>query len=1116
MLTGEGKSCIIAMFATFLGLQGRPVDIVTSSRVLAERDAKKWSNFFQIFGLTTACNTESKELLSLKPSEADKKRCEVYKHNIVYGTVSSFSADILRDEFEMRHIRSGRGLQTAVVDEVDMLMLDEGVQFTYLSNRVAVMRHIEPILGMIWSSVRQHTPVLAEDGNILFTDIAKCFYDVIFGDVDTNESLSKLLQLVSVLPVGVGNTVRAIVGAEDIKSRNENLDQLETEDMLLLINVLNANETVHVKAYTFDDNGVVRRATEQLISEAQSQEPISVLLRDKGKLSQLHTQTELANGIENMMKSNCDTLHTKEHFRTTGETLYYLNGIAYLDQITYGCLDPLHVITILGNAQPDKAKLALEAKMVDEKTKAMEEFDTKHMLSLIHHINTSQVSKYHIVAYTLDEENKLRLWDESSGASESEDRQKIPVLVLAKGKLQPLYHQNNEPQPADLRTIDGAVYTPGQASFFSGILVQYLNPLQMMEKLGLLQNDKARRLMAAQDETERFRALQDMGSTDIIAYINTLNRSGASHHITAYVFNGEGNLHPITEGENPPSAISVLVVEEGRGRVWMLQSVQEKNASQEEILFTEDGGEYYRGTPNVPKEVLADYLDPLQVLHLMVKAEIAKGKIENVLDAEDQETRDKAMEIIEISDILQVLKYLEDQLPCMFPSYIVHPDCSQTLMALHDSTSPHYNSGDVHPFMVLDHGKICFLHKAQDEHAAAGLSTPDGTKLIPGPHEAFYNAILKCVDTAQLIELLAKGEIYVTNYMLQVAKLVACFETQSVKRGSIVEYFPAFENIFRFKPIVYEVNGQRVYPDNNFVENILKHTNELTDDSKKKVTKPEMQLLLLENGKLCRLNVKEKVAIPSFLKDFVVNQLPTYIESAFTAHILTENREYLVSKDGKIHPIDFQNSGVIEENKRWGGGLQQMLEMKHHLHLTPINVITNFKSHVAFFRSYESLYGLSGTIGSDAECEVLKDLYKFHPSRIPTTYPRLLYEREPLLVEGERTNWLQKIHLVLEDVTSPKSLQTLQLPGAAALVLCEDIRTANEIGQFLKKKGQMPIFYTRSDSNSTELFSEDTKIYSGQIIIATNLAGRGTDIKVTDNVNHSGGLFCMVNISAKK
>ncbi len=310
-----------------------------------------------------------------------------------------------------------------------------------------------------------------------------------------------------------------------------------------------------------------------------------------------------------------------------------------------------------------------------------------------------------------------------------------------------------------------------------------------------------------------------------------------------------------------------------------------------------------------------------------------------------------------------------------------------------------------------------------------------------------------------------------------------------VTNKDILDALIKWEKILSFKLVVYSINGTTCRP---------------FTPGKSKSEVP----VLLHDGKLCKLHKKEKLAIPSCLKNFVLNHLPTYIDSAFTAHLMTENREYLISNDSQIAPIDFENSGVIEANKKWGGGLQQMLEMKHHLQISPMSVITNFISHIGFFQRYKegTLFGLSGTIGEDSEFEVIKKLYKFQPCRVPTFRKRLLYERNPIFIHSEQKDWLNKIHSVLKEVVSPQSDTA---PGAAALVLCEDICTAEVIHEHMKMKGCKPILYTRNDLEGSTLLDDIPRV-SGDIIIATNLAGRGTDIKLSDGVLRSGGLFCLL------
>ncbi len=100
--------------------------------------------------------------------------------------------------------------------------------------------------------------------------------------------------------------------------------------------------------------------------------------------------------------------------------------------------------------------------------------------------------------------------------------------------------------------------------------------------------------------------------------------------------------------------------------------------------------------------------------------------------------------------------------------------------------------------------------------------------------------------------------------------------------------------------------------------------------------------------------------IPVFLKSYVENQLPLFIENALKAVGMTHGREYMIDtspaaerdvakshdrdKYNAIIPVDFKASGVLEKNKKWGNGLQQFLEFKHQLAISPISNVTNYMS----------------------------------------------------------------------------------------------------------------------------------------------------------------------------
>ena len=145
ILTGEGKSCVIAMAAATYALQGGTVDIVTSSPVLSQRDAEEWREFYFSLKLKVGCNIEYNT----------KNGATCYECPIVYGTVETFARDILKTEFLLQDVRKGRKCDIVIVDEVDSMLIDQGGQCTYLSHDIASigMRHFEPIFSLIWMNV---------------------------------------------------------------------------------------------------------------------------------------------------------------------------------------------------------------------------------------------------------------------------------------------------------------------------------------------------------------------------------------------------------------------------------------------------------------------------------------------------------------------------------------------------------------------------------------------------------------------------------------------------------------------------------------------------------------------------------------------------------------------------------------------------------------------------------------------------------------------------------------------------------------------------------------------------------------------------------------------------
>ena len=247
---------------------------------------------------------------------------------------------------------------------------------------------------------------------------------------------------------------------------------------------------------------------------------------------------------------------------------------------------------------------------------------------------------------------------------------------------------------------------------------------------------------------------------------------------------------------------------------------------------------------------------------------------------------------------------------------------------------------------------------------------------------------------------------------------------------------------------------------------------------------------------------ENKINVPNYLKEYVNDRLPAFIKNALMAMGMVPNREYL-DGEKEIYPISFKSSGVIERNKKWGDGLQQFLEMKHFCRLSTTSLVTNFMSNLALFKRYGSFCGVSGTLGEKDEIDFLEDYYKIEVATIPTHRPKKRFEMDAIFVNTEE-EWKTSIY---SNLNREISSQPSGLLGRAALIICEDIKTAIATESLVKERvTKMVSLYTkRQDANVL-----DRKFGPGDVVVATNLAGRGTNIKVTDEVNQSGGLFVLV------
>ncbi|CAF3824772.1 unnamed protein product [Adineta steineri] len=166
--TGEGKSLITAMLAVSHALIGNKVDIVTSSKVLAIRDASNdseegYKKFFNLFGLNVSNNCDN---ACDNPKTGQALRKERYQENeIIYGETGYFQRDILLTKFFSKDIRDRIG-DILIVDEVDNMFIDNAEKILYISHSITDMRHLRDLFIHIWVTVHNKVEQSYSEENV--------------------------------------------------------------------------------------------------------------------------------------------------------------------------------------------------------------------------------------------------------------------------------------------------------------------------------------------------------------------------------------------------------------------------------------------------------------------------------------------------------------------------------------------------------------------------------------------------------------------------------------------------------------------------------------------------------------------------------------------------------------------------------------------------------------------------------------------------------------------------------------------------------------------------------------------------------------------------------------
>jgi preprotein translocase subunit SecA len=211
------------------------------------------------------------------------------------------------------------------------------------------------------------------------------------------------------------------------------------------------------------------------------------------------------------------------------------------------------------------------------------------------------------------------------------------------------------------------------------------------------------------------------------------------------------------------------------------------------------------------------------------------------------------------------------------------------------------------------------------------------------------------------------------------------------------------------------------------------------------------------------------------------------------AHLLMERDVDYIIQDGKIVIID-ENTGRAQPGRRFSDGLHQAIEAKEGVAIQKETQTYATITLQNFFRMYDKLSGMTGT--ATTEANEFKQIYKIDVMSIPSHRPCIRKDVNDEIYMTER----EKYNAVLKEVRAAHEL------GRPILIGTETVEVSEKLSRIFKQnKLEHTVLNAKQNEKEAEIVAHAGK--RGAITIATNMAGRGTDIKLEPGVAEVGGLY---------
>ena len=233
-------------------------------------------------------------------------------------------------------------------------------------------------------------------------------------------------------------------------------------------------------------------------------------------------------------------------------------------------------------------------------------------------------------------------------------------------------------------------------------------------------------------------------------------------------------------------------------------------------------------------------------------------------------------------------------------------------------------------------------------------------------------------------------------------------------------------------------------------------------------------------------------------KDELMTEFSTKSERVHTviqllkAYTMFEKDVDYVIMDGKIKIVD-ESTGRIMEGRRWSDGLHQAVEAKENVKVEGATQTFATITLQNYFRMYHKLAGMTGT--AETEAGEFWSIYKLDVMVIPTNRPVIRDDQNDLIYKTKKAKYAAVIDRIVE----------LSKAGRPVLVGTTDVETSELLSRMLRMRGiRHNVLNAKEHAREAEIVAQAGQ--TSAVTIATNMAGRGTDIKLSEDVKKAGGL----------